>query len=61
MLIEKLDEYTERFGDGFPMIPVAWGRTDEEVIAIIDHCLSENKDAYTLGYVKDARVGEEFY
>lgn len=50
---EKLKEYAERFGDGFPMIPLAWGRTDKEVIKIIDDCLDKGKDAYELGYVED--------
>lgn len=50
---EKLDAYTEKFGDGFPMMPLAWGRTDEEVIKIIDDCLEKGKDVYELGYVED--------
>lgn len=50
---EKLDAYAEKFGDGFPMMPLAWGRTDDEVIEIIDDCLSKGKDVYELGYVED--------
>lgn len=50
---EKLKQYSERFGDGFPMMPLAWGRTEEQVIALIDKCLSANKDAYELGLVSD--------
>lgn len=34
-------------------MPVAWGRTEEEVIRIIDECISKDKDAYALGYVED--------
>ena len=50
---EKLDAYAEKFGEGFPMMPLAWGRTDDEVIEIIDDCLSKGKDVYELGYVED--------
>ena len=46
-------EYAQNFDDGFPMIPIAWGRSDEEVIKIIEECLVKGKDAYELGYVKD--------
>lgn len=52
-LDEKLKEYAERFDDGFPMIPLGWGKTDEEIIAIIDDCLEKGKDVYELGYVTD--------
>lgn len=50
---EKLMAYTERFGEGFPMIPLAWGRSDEEVTALIDQCLEAGKNAYDLGLVKE--------
>jgi hypothetical protein len=50
---EKLNEYNERFGEGFPMIPLGWGRTDEQIMAIIDECLEKGKDVYELGYVTD--------
>ena len=53
MIEEKMQEYTERFEDGFPMIPLGWGRSDDEIIAIIDECLRANKDVYQLGYVTD--------
>jgi len=55
-MTEKLESYYERFGDGFPMIPLGWGRTDEQIIAIIDECLEKNKDVYELGYVNDEEV-----
>lgn len=47
----KLVEYAERFGEGFPMIPLAWGNSDDEVIKIIDKCLEDGKDVYELGLV----------
>lgn len=52
----KLDEYAERFDDGFPMMPLAWGRTDDEVIELIDKCLDEGKDAYDMGMVNDEDI-----
>ena len=50
---EKLQEYANKFGEGFPMMPVAWGRTEEEVIRIIDECIVKDKDVYELGYVEE--------
>ena len=52
-LDKKLEEYGKRFSDGFPTIPLMLGRTDEEVIEIIDDCLKKGKDVYELGYVED--------
>ena len=48
---ERLDRYAETFDDGFPMIPLAWGRSDEQVCEIINECLEKGKDVYELGYV----------
>ena len=53
MLEKKMEEYSKMFDDGFPTIPLAWGRTEKELIAIIDDCLKKKKDVYELGYVKD--------
>lgn len=46
-----MDEYFDRFGESFPTVPLMWGRTDEQVIELIDECLSKGKDVYELGYV----------
>lgn len=48
--------YAERFGDGFPMIPLGWGREESEIIAIIDRCLESGKDVYEMGLVEDGVV-----
>lgn len=53
MLDKLLSEYADRFGDGFPMIPLAWGRTDDEVCELIRKCLKAGKDAYDLGLVSE--------
>lgn len=53
MLEEKMKQYGKKFDDGFPMIPLGWGRTDEEIIEIIDECLEKGKDVYELGYLDD--------
>lgn len=50
-LEEKMIAYVEAFGDSFPTIPLAWSRSDEELIDIIDECLEQSKDVYELGYV----------
>lgn len=53
MLDEMLKKYRKKFGEGFPMIPLKWGRTDSEVIEIIENCLTQGKDVYELGLVSD--------
>lgn len=53
MLDEMLMKYAKRFEDGFPTIPLAWGRSDEEVIDLIKRCLDEDKDVYELGILSD--------
>ena len=51
---KHLEEYARAFGDGFPMYQLGrGGTTDEEVIEIIKRCLSEKKDVYALGILKD--------
>ena len=53
MLDEKIMEYVKMFDNSFPMIPLAWGRSDEEVVEIIDDCLKHKKDVYKMGYLKE--------
>lgn len=50
-LENKLNQYADRFKDDFPTIPLMWGRSEEEVVSIINRCLREGKDVYTLGLV----------
>lgn len=59
-LQEKLKEYAKRFGEGFPMIPLGWTRTDEEIIELIDRCLEKGKNAYQLGMLKELGEGEAY-
>ena len=49
-LEEKLEEYKERFNDNFPTIPLMRGRSDKEVIAMIDACLKANKNVAEMGF-----------
>lgn len=56
MLDNWLKKYAEKFDDGFPMIPIGWGRTEEEIIELIKNCISENKDVYEMGLVKEENV-----
>ena len=53
MIDDKLQEYAEKFGDGFPMIPLAWGRTEEQLIEIINNCLESGKDVYEMGLLQE--------
>ena len=50
---EKVLEYNKMFNDGFPMIPLAWGRTEKELVEIIDDCIKKRKNVYALGYVSN--------
>ena len=54
MLDEKLEQYLEAFGESFPMIPLAWGRTEKETISLIDECIQLGKNAYERGLVEDS-------
>ena len=50
-LDNRLIEYTERFGEGFPTVPLAWGRSDADVVEIIANCLTAGKNVYDMGYL----------
>lgn len=54
-LMDKINEYDRFFGDdnNFPTIPLCMGRTEEEVIVLIDRCLQVKKDVYELGILSD--------
>lgn len=52
VVIEWINKYDDRFEGGFPTIPLAWGRSDPEIIDIIKECLDKGKDVYELGYVE---------
>lgn len=56
MLDNWLKKYAEKFDDGFPMIPLGWGRTEEEIIEMIKNCISNNKNAYEMGLVKEEDI-----
>lgn len=53
MLEKKLRQYLDRFGDTFPTMPLALNKTPEQIIAIVDDCLKNNKDVYELGYLDE--------
>lgn len=48
-----LQKYVDAFGEGFPMYQLGRTRSEEEIIAIIQKCLDENKTTYDLGLVTD--------
>ena len=50
---DYLQKYVDTFGEGFPMYQLGRTRTDEEIIAIIEKCVNEQKTAYELGIVTD--------
>lgn len=49
-LLNALNKYYDVFDDSFPTIPMS-GHTEKEMIAIIDECISKNKDVYDLNYL----------
>lgn len=52
-LMDKLMEYAKKFDEGFPMYQLGRGRTDDEIIEIVNECLEKGKDAYELGLCTD--------
>lgn len=54
-LLQALDLYEKAFGDSFPTIPMS-GRTEEEIIDMINKCVSEKKDVYDMGYLDLEKV-----
>lgn len=49
-LLQALELYENTFDDSFPTIPIS-GRTEEEMIDMINKCVSEKKDVYEMGYL----------
>ena len=54
-LLQALDLYEKAFDDSFPTIPMS-GRTEEEIIDMINKCVSEKKDVYDMGYLEMEKV-----
>jgi len=50
-LLKSLSQYEDVFGDSFPTIPLMRSRTEEEIIEIIEKCISEKKDVHEMGYL----------
>lgn len=49
-LLQVLELYENTFDDSFPTIPMS-GRTEEEMIDIINKCVAAKKDVYEMGYL----------
>ena len=49
MLDKLLEEYIDKFGEGFPTFQVFRGITEEERIAVVQECIDKGKNAYELG------------
>lgn len=49
-LLQALELYENTFDDSFPTIPMS-GRTEEEMIDMINKCVSEKKDVYEMDYL----------
>lgn len=49
-LLQALEQYEQVFDDFFPTVPMS-GHTEEEMIDMIDQCISAKKDIYDMGYL----------
>lgn len=49
-LLHALEQYEKTFDDSFPTVPMS-GRAEEEIIDIINKCVSLKKDVYDMGYL----------
>lgn len=49
-ILQALELYENTFDDSFPTIPMS-GRTEEEMIGMINKCVSAKKDVYGMGYL----------
>lgn len=54
-LLQALELYENTFDDSFPTILMS-GRTEEEIIDMINKCVSEKKDVYDMGYLDPEKV-----
>lgn len=50
---ELMEQYAQKFGEGFPSFQICGTVSDDEAIKIIKDCLAKGKDAYALGYCTD--------
>lgn len=50
-LNEALELYEKTFDDSFPTIPLLMDNSDDEVVGMINKCISEHKDVYDMGYL----------
>ena len=53
MIDELMEKYLDMFGDSFPTMILARGKTDEEVAQMIQSCLDVRQDVYEIGYIED--------
>lgn len=54
-VLDALNRYYDAFDDSFPMAAMS-GAEEDEVIKIIDRCISEEKDVYDLGYLSEDEI-----
>ena len=54
-LLQALDLYEKAFDDSFPTVPMS-GHTEEEIIDMINKCVSAKKDVHDMGYLDLEKV-----
>lgn len=50
---KALKRYDDHFEEPFPTIPLCWGRSEEDVIKMINECLAKDKDVYAMGMLPE--------
>lgn len=53
MIDELMEKYLDMFGDSFPTMILARGKTDEETAEMIQSCIDAGKDVFEMGYIDD--------
>ena len=49
-LNNALEDYAEKFNDGFPMFQMS-AESPDRIVEIIDDCIKNDKDVYDSGYL----------
>lgn len=55
-LEEALEFYERTFEESFPTIPLLMDNSDEDVIRMINKCVSQNKDVYGMGFLDEKAI-----
>ena len=58
--MDKLDKalelYEKTFSESFPTIPLLMDNSDDEVVEMINKCVSQNKDVYGMRFLDEKAI-----